>query len=292
MQINQTGIDLIKRFEGLRLDAYQDVAGIWTIGYGHIKTAKPGMKITEQQAEALLRDDLKDAEKGVQSPVKVDLSDNEYSALVSLVFNIGRTAFGKSTAVKALNRNDRMAAADAIELWNKSSVGGKKVVIPGLVARRAAEKALFLAPSAAEVLASATAPVPAKGPTAPPAQTKVAGKVKGATAPTNKVKAVVATRDTGPMTRAKPIECSRVRRDGLHQSRTIQGAVTTAATGAATVGAGAGDMVGQTNTVVHQVLTYVHAYSSELLVLGGIVVVAASLWVIAARIDDWSKGYR
>jgi lysozyme len=293
MQINQVGIDLIKRFESLRLDAYQDVAGIWTIGYGHTKTAKSGMKITEKEAEDLLRDDLKDAEKGVQAPIKVDINDNEYSALVSLVFNIGRGAFAKSTALKELNKNDRIAAADAFELWTKSTVGGKKIVFPGLVARRAAEKGLFLTPTPGAVLASAAPPAPAKGPTAPTPQAKAPAKATGSTGPAGKATPAAATpKDTGPSTRAKPIESSRTRRDGLGGSRTIQGAATTAATGAATAGAGAGDKLGHANEYVEKVLGYLHAHSSEVLIFTGIVIVAASLWIIAARIDDWSKGYR
>jgi len=294
MQINQTGLDLIKRFEGLRLEAYQDVAGIWTIGYGHIKTAKPGMKITEKEAEDLLRDDLKDAENAVQSPVKVPVNDNEFSALVSLVFNIGRGAFGKSTALKLLNKDDRIAAADAIELWNKSTVGGKKVVIPGLVARRAAEKGLFLTPTLASLAASAVAPAPAKGATAPAPQAKTPAKANGSTSPKGGkgTTPVAASTDTGPSTRAKPIESSRDRRDNLGGSRTIQGAVTTAATGAATAGTGASGKVEQTNKYVQEALTYVHTYSNEILIFVGILIVVASLWIIIARVDDWAKGYR
>lgn len=291
MQINQAGLDLIKRFEGLRLQAYQDVAGIWTIGYGHTKTVKPGMKITEQEAEELLRQDLKDTEHAVQSPIKVPVNDNEFSALCSLVFNIGRGAYDKSTTLKLLNKDNRIGAADAIELWNKSTVGGKKVVIPGLVARRAAEKGLFLTPTAASLLAAATAPAPAKGATKPEA--KAPAKAGGATAPGAKAAAsTAAVKDTGPSSRDKPIESSRTRRDNLGGSRTIQGAATTAATGAAAAGTGASEHLSNTNKYVQQALDYYNAHSNEILILIGIIIIVASLWIIFARIDDWFKGYR
>lgn len=294
MQINQAGLDLIKRFEGLRLEAYQDVAGVWTIGYGHIKSVKPGQKITAEEAEQLLRDDLKDAEHGVQSPVKVPINENEYSALVSLVFNIGRGAFAKSTAVKLLNKDDRIGAADAIELWNKSTVGGKKVVIPGLVARRAAEKGLFLSPTPGSVIASAIAPTPSKGAAPAPAPTPSEKQTPAKDAPKAAAKPAAAkpAADTGPGSRAKPIESSRIRRDGLGGSRTVQGAVTTAATGAATAGTGASGKTPQTNHAVQQGLDYVHQHGNEILILVGILILLASLWILFARIDDWNKGYR
>lgn len=146
MHINQEGLNLIKSFEGLRLEAYQDVAGIWTIGYGHIKNVKEGMAISEAEAEALLRDDLADAESAVSRFVKEPISENEFSALVSLVFNIGSGAFAGSTVLRKLNAGDHKGAADAILMWNRSTVGGKKVVVQGLVRRREAERSLFLKP--------------------------------------------------------------------------------------------------------------------------------------------------
>lgn len=146
MHINHEGLALIKRFEGLRLEAYQDVAGIWTIGYGHTRTAREGMVITEAQAEALLRDDLKDAEASVSRFVRMPLNENEFSALVSLRFNIGRAAFADSTVVERLNDGLRARAADAFIMWNRATVGGVKVIVQGLVRRREAERDLFLKP--------------------------------------------------------------------------------------------------------------------------------------------------
>lgn len=139
-QINKAGLDLIKFFEGLRLKAYKDSVGVWTIGYGHTRTATPGMSISEPEAEALLREDLKDAQGGVDRLVKQQLSDNEYAALVSFVFNLGAGNFSRSTLLKKLNAGDRKGAAEQFLVWNKA--GGQ--VLAGLTRRRKAERDLFL----------------------------------------------------------------------------------------------------------------------------------------------------
>ncbi len=148
MRISDSGIELIKRFEGLELEAYQDIAGIWTIGYGHTgDDVQPGMKISERDAEELLKRDLRPREQAVDSAVKVPLNQNEFDALVSFVYNVGAGAFRGSTALKRLNRGDRVGAADAITWWNKATVGGVLREVLGLTRRRAAERALFLAPT-------------------------------------------------------------------------------------------------------------------------------------------------
>lgn len=139
-RINKAGLDLIKSFEGLRLKAYKDSVGVWTIGYGHTRTATSGMSISEPEAEALLREDLKDAQGGVDRLVKQQLSDNEYAALVSFVFNLGAGNFSRSTLLKKLNAGDRKGAAEQFLVWNKA--GGQ--VLAGLTRRRKAERDLFL----------------------------------------------------------------------------------------------------------------------------------------------------
>lgn len=144
-QINKAGLDLIKSFEGLRLKAYQDSVGVWTIGYGHTKTATPGMVISEPEAEAMLRNDLAEAQGAVERLVKQPLNDNEYAALVSFVFNLGSGNFSRSTLLKKLNAGNRKGAADQFLVWNKA--GGK--VLAGLTRRRQAERALFITGSAA-----------------------------------------------------------------------------------------------------------------------------------------------
>lgn len=139
MTVSQTGLGLIKKHEGLRLSAYQDIGGIWTIGYGHTKTAAPGKKITQAQAEALLKSDLKSAESDVLKLVKVPLKQNEFDALVSLVFNIGGTLFSTSTILRLLNQGNKSAAVNEFGKW--VNVKGKRV--QGLVNRRNDEAELF-----------------------------------------------------------------------------------------------------------------------------------------------------
>ncbi len=142
------GIELIKQFEGLELEAYQDIAGVWTIGYGHTgPDVEPGMRISERQAEALLRDDLKSRERAVDSLTSVNLNQNEFDALVSFIYNVGIDAYRRSTARRRLNRNNRLGAADALAWWNKATVGGVLREVAGLTRRRAAERALFLTPT-------------------------------------------------------------------------------------------------------------------------------------------------
>ncbi len=149
MRTSENGVELIKRFEGLELEAYQDIAGIWTIGYGHTGAdVQPGMKISERDAEELLRRDLKPREQAVESAVKVPLNQNEFDALVSFVYNVGAAAFRGSTALKRLNKGDRVGAADALTWWNKATVGGVLREVMGLTRRRASERALFLTPTA------------------------------------------------------------------------------------------------------------------------------------------------
>lgn len=148
MKTSPRGIELIKQFEGLELEAYQDIAGIWTIGYGHTgPDVEPGMRISEREAEALLRRDLKSREDAVDRFSNVDLNQNEFDALVSFVYNVGAEAYRRSTARRLLNRNNRLGAADALTWWNKATIGGVLREVAGLTRRRAAERALFLTPS-------------------------------------------------------------------------------------------------------------------------------------------------
>ncbi|MEM6425017.1 MAG: lysozyme [Cyanobacteria bacterium P01_H01_bin.119] len=137
---NAAGLRLIKTFEGLRLRAYQDAVGIWTIGYGTTSNIRPGMVITEAEAERLLKRDVERFERAVNSSIAVSLNDNQFSALVSFSYNVGAGALRNSTLRRVLNQGNYTAAANEFPRWNRA--GGR--VLAGLTRRRNAERALFL----------------------------------------------------------------------------------------------------------------------------------------------------
>lgn len=145
MRISDSGKALIKKFEGVSLKAYRCPAGIWTIGYGHTgsvdrKPVKPGMIITKDKVEELLNLDLIKFEKAVTSLVKVPLSQNQFDALVSFVFNVGIGNFQQSTLLKLLNEKKYKEAGEQFKRWVYVD---KKKILPGLVKRREAEAELF-----------------------------------------------------------------------------------------------------------------------------------------------------
>ena len=143
MRLSQKGIDLIKKFEGIRLKSYICPAGVLTIGYGHTGSdVYPNQQITEEEAEKLLWKDTESAQQTVSSFVQAKINQNEYDALVSFVFNVGPTAFVNSTLLRLLNHGaDRKVVAAEFDRWVKA---GSDQPVPGLVRRREAEKALFL----------------------------------------------------------------------------------------------------------------------------------------------------
>jgi lysozyme len=148
-QINSAGLDLIASSEGLRLNAYQDVAGIWTIGYGHIGGVRPGMSITEDQARAFLREDLGQAEAAVDASTSaVATDDNQFAAMVSLCFNIGSGNFRTSSVLRLHRAGNPAAAAEAFLLWDKAHVNGVLQEVEGLRRRRERERDIYLAPEA------------------------------------------------------------------------------------------------------------------------------------------------
>lgn len=153
--INEAGRQLIKGFEALRLTAYRDQKGVWTIGWGHTAAAGapipgPGMTITLAEAEEIFSRDIAGFEEAVWRETKgITLNDNQFAALVSLCFNIGAAGFASSTTLRCLKEGDWKGAADGILLWNKITVkddDGKEVKITsdGLVNRRNLERNLFL----------------------------------------------------------------------------------------------------------------------------------------------------
>jgi lysozyme len=140
MRINQQGIELIKEFEGLRLKSYKDAVGIWTIGYGSTgKDIGPNLIWTEQQCLDRLRHNVEEFERAIERLVTVNLTENQFSALVCFVYNVGAGNFKSSTMLKLINKSDFAGAAIQFLRWNKA--GGK--VLDGLTRRRQAEKDLF-----------------------------------------------------------------------------------------------------------------------------------------------------
>lgn len=152
--LSAQGLELIKGFEGLRLNAYQDSAGVWTIGYGHTGGVRPGDRITQAEAEAYLRQDTGWAQQAVRDLVRVPLSQGQFDALTSFTFNLGRGALEGSTLLRKLNAGDYAGAQAEFGRWVHA--GGE--VLQGLVRRRAAEGDLFGGSAPA---ADATAPAPA-----------------------------------------------------------------------------------------------------------------------------------
>ena len=139
MIISIPGVELLTHFEGLKLEAYQDSVGVWTIGYGHTKGVTPSMKITESQANNLLKTELIEYQNYINEMVKVELSQCEYDALVCWVYNLGPTNLRESTLLKVLNQGDKFLVPEQIRRWNRA--GGK--VLKGLVRRREAEALMF-----------------------------------------------------------------------------------------------------------------------------------------------------
>ena len=146
LSVSRSAVELIKAFEGFRSKSARLDDGRWTIGYGHTLTAREGAEISEPEAEALLLYDLIGASHAVNEFVFAPLTQNQFDALVSLVFNIGVRAFRGSPTLRRLNEGRPLEAAMAMELWRKADLEGERIVIDALVRRRAAEKALFLQP--------------------------------------------------------------------------------------------------------------------------------------------------
>jgi GH24 family phage-related lysozyme (muramidase) len=138
--INEEGIQLIKAFEGIRLEAYLDAVNVPTIGYGHTKDVFLGMTITQAKAEELLRQDIAEFEIAVEDAVQVKINDNQFSALVSFCFNLGAGSLLQSTLLRLLNAEKLREASLEFPRWNQA--GGQELL--GLTRRRMAERALFL----------------------------------------------------------------------------------------------------------------------------------------------------
>lgn len=144
MRISDNGVQFIKDREGLRLRAYQDSAGVWTIGYGHTKGVRKGDTIDQNTATLYLLQDLRNAEDAVNELVQVPLTQNQFDALVSFTFNLGRERLRTSTLLRLLNQKKYISAAGQFERWNKEHRNGKLVANKGLTIRRDLERQLFM----------------------------------------------------------------------------------------------------------------------------------------------------
>ena len=139
MTLSEEGLSFIKEREGLELMPYQDVAGIWTVGYGSTTEVVPGEKITEVEAGERLKEDVRHAENCVNQLVTVPLTQGEFDCLCSFVFNVGCFAFSKSTLLRKLNDGDYESIPAELARWDKA--GGH--VVAGLSKRRKLEGDLW-----------------------------------------------------------------------------------------------------------------------------------------------------
>jgi lysozyme len=156
MAIGAKAEELIKKFEAddinKYLDAYLDPVGIPTLGYGSTynydakRKVKLGDSITQEKAIEWLRKETKSIVPKIKALVKVPINQNQIDSLTSFVYNVGIGAFQSSTLLRLLNSGaPKSEVAAQFDRWNKGTVNGQKVILPGLVRRRSEEKSLFLA---------------------------------------------------------------------------------------------------------------------------------------------------
>jgi lysozyme len=143
---SRAAFDLIASFEGFRTRAVVAPNGKWTLGFGHVATAREGLIVTRAEAEDLLRWDLLPIEDTIRQVALTPLSQNQFDALLSFAFNIGLENFKRSDVLKYLNQGQPIAAALSMHAWRRARVNGRVLTIDALVRRRATEAALFLEP--------------------------------------------------------------------------------------------------------------------------------------------------
>jgi lysozyme len=145
-KMSREGLELLKSFEGLRLAAARLADGRWTMGHGHTQYAREGATITEADAEALLLYDLIPVVAAVNEAVTVEISQNQFDALVCFAFNVGVEAFRNSEVLTRVNQERMTEAALAMAIWRAGAFDGRRIVLDALVRRRSAEEALLLGP--------------------------------------------------------------------------------------------------------------------------------------------------
>lgn len=142
-QCSEKGLALIMAWEGLRLEAYLCPVGVWTIGYGHTKGVKKGQRITKEQALAFLREDAQECADVIHKLVKVAITQGQFDALCSFIYNFGETKFSTSALLRLLNKGDYEGARKEFPKWNKGVVKGVLTPMEGLIRRRKAEADMF-----------------------------------------------------------------------------------------------------------------------------------------------------
>ena len=184
--ICREAVELIARAEGLRLDAYQDVAGVWTIGRGHTgQDVRAGLRWSLDHADEVFLQDVTATAQAVSKLLEgCTQTPQAAGAMVSLAYNIGTAAFARSTVLRAHRAGDTAAAARAFQLWNKATINGRKVEVAGLVRRRTQEAALYLSAAAPE---SAAAVAPANVAAQSAAGVSVGAIVPESTAPASPI---------------------------------------------------------------------------------------------------------
>lgn len=144
-KINDQGLNIIKTCEGCRLHSYKDTGGVWTIGVGHTgKDVVPDMTITQDKADEYLKQDIEKTEIGVDTLLEnlgISLNDNQFSALVSLAYNIGVNRLSRSSIISSIENDEYKTAANLFKLYVHDRLGKE---LPGLVKRRNLEMELFL----------------------------------------------------------------------------------------------------------------------------------------------------
>lgn len=140
MHISDAGLALIKRFEGFSATPYVCPGGYLTIGYGHIRTAESFARISKEEGEQLLREDVRDAEGAVRRLIRAPLRQAQFDALVSFTFNLGAGALQRSSLRQVINRSQHHEVPKQLRRW--VFAGGRK--LPGLLRRREAEVVLYM----------------------------------------------------------------------------------------------------------------------------------------------------
>lgn len=150
MNVSANGVKFVGNFEGCRLHSYQDIVGVWTIGYGHINGVKRGDVWTQAKADATLTSELQAFGNQVGKLLKVVVNQNQFDALTSFAYNLGSQALASSTLLQHVNAKQFDKAADEFLKWNKARVNGVLQPVQGLTNRRTDERTLFMKPVASQ----------------------------------------------------------------------------------------------------------------------------------------------